>query len=77
MQKNSAKQLLYKFKVEIGVEIDDYQWKVLLLNSCQFKLIQVYMKKSEFYSYISDGNEQDVCDPHAHFFHIFKKLLNW
>ena len=39
-----------------------YQLKVLLLNIFQFKLILVEMKISKFHSYISDDNEQYVCD---------------
>ena len=30
--------------------------------------------KSEFHYYMSDDNEQDACDAHAHMFHPFKKL---
>ena len=30
-------------------------------------------EKYEFHSYISDDNEQDACDSHAHMFHLFKK----
>ena len=30
----------------------------------------------EFCSYISDENEQDACDSHAHLFYIFKNSLN-
>ena len=30
-------------------------------------------KTSEFHSYISDDNEQDACDSHAHMVRIFKK----
>ena len=32
MQKTSADQPVLKYKVKIGVEIDNNQWKVLLLN---------------------------------------------
>ena len=56
MQKKSAKQLVQKYKVNIGVEIDNFQWKVLLLNISQIQFIMVAMKKYEFYSYISDDN---------------------
>ena len=28
--------------------------------------------KYEFCSYISDSNEQDACDSHAHIFHLLK-----
>ena len=31
-------------------------------------------KKSEFHSYISGDNDQDSCDSHAHFSHIFKNI---
>ena len=31
--------------------------------------------KSELYSYISDDNEQDACDPHAHMVNLFKILI--
>ena len=34
------------------------------------------MKKSGFYSYISDDNEQNACDSRAHMFHLFKKYMN-
>ena len=44
-ENNSAKQLVYKYKVNIGVEIENYQWKVLLLNIFQFQLIPVITKK--------------------------------
>ena len=29
-------------------------------------------ERSELNSYISNDNEQDSCDSHAHMFHIFK-----
>ena len=45
MQKNSANQTVYKYRSNIGVEIDNYQWKVFLLNTFQFQLILVEMKK--------------------------------
>ena len=32
-------------------------------------------EKYEFHSYISDDNEQDTCDSHAHMDHLFKKKL--
>ena len=32
--------------------------------------------KSEFHSFMSDKNEQDACDSHAHMFHLLKTLLN-
>ena len=32
-------------------------------------------EKSEFYSYKSDGNEQDACGSHAHMFHLLKIFL--
>ena len=44
MRKNSAKQLVYKYKVNIGTETGNYQWKELLLNIFQIQLIQVEMK---------------------------------
>ena len=53
------KQLVYKFKVNIGVEIGNYQWKELLLIIFQTKLNQESSGKYEFHSYISDENEQD------------------
>ena len=63
MQKNSAKRPVYKYRVNIGVEIDYYQWKVLMLNIFQLLLILVTMKNIyKFHSYISDDNEQDACD---------------
>ena len=58
------------------MEIDKYQWKVLLLNIIQFQLKLVKMEKSELHSYISDDNEQNACDSHAHMFHPFKKYFN-
>ena len=75
MQKHSSKQRVYKYRVHIGVEIDNYQWKVLMLNIFQFQLIQVSMRKTEFHSYISDDNEQDACDSHAHMFHLFEYIF--
>ena len=30
-------------------------------------------ERSEYHSYISDDNERDACDSHAHMVHIFKK----
>ena len=33
-------------------------------------------KKLYFQSYISDYNEQDTCDPHAHMFYLLKHYLN-
>ena len=74
MQKNSAKQPLSKYKVNIGVEIYNYQWKILLLNISKIQLILVAIKKYEFHSYISDDNEQYACDPHANIFHPLKKF---
>ena len=63
MQRSPAKQQVYKYKVNIGVEIENYQWKVFLLNILQIQLILVAMlKKSKFNSYISDDNEQDARD---------------
>ena len=47
MQKNSAKQLLFRYKVNIGAEIIKYQWKILLLNILQIQLIQVLTIKTE------------------------------
>ena len=76
MQKSSSKQPVWKYKVDVGVRIDNYQWKVLLMNVFQIQLILVAMKKSLFHSYIIDDNEQDACDSHAHMFHIFKNDLN-
>ena len=73
MQNNSAKQPVQKYIVNIGVEIDNYQWKVLLLNMLQVQLIlATAKKKSELNSYINDDNEQDACDSHAHMFHLLK-----
>ena len=57
------------------MEIDNYQWKVLMLNIFQIQLILVAMEKSEFHSYISDENEQDECDSYAHMFHLLKKFF--
>ena len=31
---------------------------------------------SEFHSYISDDNEQNACDSHAHMVHILKTFLD-
>ena len=31
--------------------------------------------KSEFHSYISDGNEKNACGSYAHMFHFFKQNL--
>ena len=69
---NPAKQLIYKYKVNIGAEKDHYQWKVLLLNILQIKLILVAMKKYEFCSYISEDNEQYACDSHSNMFHLLR-----
>ena len=44
MQKKSANQPVKKYIVEIGVEIENYQWKVLLLNIFQVRLILVTTK---------------------------------
>ena len=75
MQKRSAKNWYIKSRLNIGVEIDNYQLKVLLLDIFQHQLIQEEMKKSEFHSYISDDNEQDACDSHDHIFHLLKNDL--
>ena len=32
-------------------------------------------EKSELHSYISNDNEQDACNSHAHMVHLFKTLL--
>ena len=45
MQKSSSKQPVWKYKVDVGVRIDNYQWKVLLMNVFQIQLILVVMKK--------------------------------
>ena len=73
MQKNSAEKPVYKYKVNIGIEIDNYQWNILLLNMSQIQLILVEIKNIEFYSYIRDYNEQDAYDSHANMFHILEK----
>ena len=71
MQKNPAKRPVHKYRVNIGVEIENYQWKVLLLNIFQLLLKLETMKKIfEFHSYIIDDNEQDACDSHAHMVHL-------
>ena len=33
-------------------------------------------KNSEFYSYISDYNEQDACNSHANMFHLLNKFFD-
>ena len=33
-------------------------------------------REYEFHSYISDDNEQDSCDSHAHMFHLLNKLFD-
>ena len=45
MQKDSADLQLYKCRVNIGVELENYQWKVLLLNILQVYLILVTTEK--------------------------------
>ena len=35
MPKKSAKRPVYKYKFNIGVEIDNYQWKIFLLDDFQ------------------------------------------
>ena len=71
------KQPVYKYIFNIRVEIDKYQWKVLLLNIFLFQLILVTKKgKSGFYSYISDENEQYKCDSRACIFHLLKTLFD-
>ena len=72
MQKNSAELLLYIYKVGIGVETGNYQWKELLLNIYQVQLIKVEIEIKEFNSYISDDNEQDAYDSHDHMSHPLK-----
>ena len=61
MQKVLGKQLVYKYKVNIGVETGNYQQKIFLLNVLQIQYIQVDIKKLEFHSYISYDNEQGAC----------------
>ena len=46
MQKHSVKRPVYKYRVKIGVEIENYQWKVLLLNISKLLLTLVTMKKN-------------------------------
>ena len=46
MQKNSANRTIYKYRVNITVEIDNYQWKVLMLNIFQVHLILVTTKRN-------------------------------
>ena len=58
------------------MEINNYQWRVFLLNIFQIQLILVAIKKSEVYSYISDSNEKKVRDSHAHMFHLLKYSVN-
>ena len=72
MQKNSAEQLVYKYKVNIGVEIDKYKCKLLMLNIYQIRIIKVAIKKTFFHSYISNDNEQDACESHDLIFHLLK-----
>ena len=51
MQKNPMKKLVYKYKVNIGVEIGNYQWKEFLLNILQVQLFQVAIKNQNFIIY--------------------------
>ena len=44
--KISAKQLVKKYEVNIGVETVNYQWKEFLLNIFQIQLILVEMKQN-------------------------------
>ena len=75
MQNVLAKQLVYKYKVNIGVEIENYQQKIFVVNIFQIQLILVAMEKNEFHLYISDYNEQDVCDSHDHIFHLLRFIF--
>ena len=52
MQKNPAKQLVYKYKVNIGTEKRNYQWKALLLNIFQIQLIKVAIKQRQNFIHI-------------------------
>ena len=70
MKKQPEKQPVQKYKVNIGTQIDNHKWKVLLLNILKVQLILAAIKKYEFHSYISDDNEKDACDSHAHTFHL-------
>ena len=62
MQKNSAKRPVQKYRVNIGVEIENYQWKVLLLNIPTYIDSGNNEEKPELHSYISNENEQDAYD---------------
>ena len=44
MQRNPAKEPVQKYKVNIGAEKENYQWKVFLFNISLIQLILVVMK---------------------------------
>ena len=45
MLKNSANRTVLKYRVKDGLEIDRYQWKLLLLNIFRVNLILVTTKR--------------------------------
>ena len=67
-----------------GIEIQGQHWggnRQLSMEGIAIECfpISIYSgnneEKSESHSYISDDNEQDSCDPHAHMFHLLKNFF--
>ena len=69
-----------KFSEATGIEIQSQHWGGNIQLSMEGIAIEYFPtfvdngkneEKSEFHSYISDENEQDACNSHAHMVHIF------
>ena len=57
------------------MEIDNYQWKVFMLNISQIELILAEIQSIYvFHLYISDDNKQDACNINTNMFHIIKHI---
>ena len=59
MQINSARQLVYKYRVIIGVGIGNYQRKELILEISKRTKIE-NIPKNEFHSYKGDKNTRGL-----------------
>ena len=76
MQKNSGKQLVYKYKCQ--------HWGGNRQLSMEETAVEYFTNsvdpgrneaKSGFHTYISDNNEQDAYDSQYHIIHLFKKNI--
>ena len=75
MQKNPMKKLVYKYKVNIGVEIGNYQWKLWLLNIFKIQLIQVSMKQNQNLIHIEEMKMNKMHVIHIIICFIYKEYI--